>query len=151
MYPIYDSTGNLTGYYDDYFLAYNASQQPIVVNGYQAIYDPNNNTLIDASGIGGTVTYTGGGTATVSPNTPPAGVASGDWMSLFADAVPKVINGIQAYQLSQINVQRAQAGLAPLNAALYATGQSGFMANMSSQGMMLLVAAGAAILLLGKK
>jgi len=150
MYPIYDSTGNLTGYYDDYFLAYNASQQPIVVNGYQAIYDPNTNTLIDASGIGGTVTYTGSNVP-VDASTPPAGVASSDWASLFADAVPKVINGIQAYQLSQINVKRAQSGLAPLNAALYATGQSGFMANMSSQGMMLLVAAGAAILLLGKK
>ena len=148
MYPIYDSSGNLTGYYDDQFLAYNASQQPIVVNGYQAIFDPNNNTLIDASGIGGYATYTGG--TAVFPNSPPAGVSSGDWLSMFSDAVPKVITGIQAWQLSQINVKRAQSGLAPLNSALYAPGQAGFLANMSSTSM-LLIAGVAAVFLLGKK
>jgi len=136
MYPIYDTSGNITGYYDDSFLAYNADQVPIVVNGAQAIYDPNNNILIDASAIGGAV---------VDPGAPPAGVSQTDWASLFSQAVPNIINGIQAWQLSQINVRRAQSGLPPLNTATYATGQSGYMANMGQQGIWLL--GGAALLL----
>lgn len=151
MNPIY-SNGALVGYYDDLFQAYNANQDPIIANGVQALYDPTTNQLIDASGIGGTVDYTGGSTGgTVSQSAPPAGVASGDWMSLFADAAPKVINGIQAWQLAQINVQRAQKGLGPLNTALYATGQSGFMANMSSQTMLILAGLAAVFLIGGKK
>jgi hypothetical protein len=141
MTPITDDAGNIVGYYDDNFLAYNANGDPIMANGAQAIWDPNNNVLIDASAIPNTV----------DPAAPPAGVASSDWVSLFTDAIPKVITGIQAYQLSQINVKRAAAGLAPLNSALYAPGQAGFLANMSSTSMLLIAGLAAVFLIGGKK
>lgn len=141
MYAIYDYAGNVVGYYDDQFLAYDASQNPIMANGAQAIYDPNNNVLIDATQL----------QTAVSPSTPPAGVSSTDWVKLFTDAVPKVITGLQAWQLSQINVQRASQGLPPLNAALYAPGQAGFLANMSSQTLLLIAAGVGLFLVMGKK
>lgn len=147
MNPIY-SNGALVGYYDDNFLAYNANMDPIVANGAQAIYDPTNNILIDASGY--TSDYVGTTGSTVSPGMPPANVPASDWLSLFADAAPKIITGLQAWQLSQINVQRAQSGLPPLNAALYAPGQSGFLANMSQQSMLLIAAGVGLFLVMGK-
>jgi len=140
MTAIYDGSGNIVGYYDDNFLAYDASGSPIMANGAQAIWDPNNNVLIDATTIPNSVSST----------TPPAGISQSDWLSLLTDAVPKIITGVQAYQLSQVNVKRASQGLAPLNAALYAPGQAGFLANMSSTSM-LLIAGVAAVFLLGKK
>ena len=139
MTPITDNQGNIVGYYDDNFLAYDASGNPIMANNQQAIWDPNNNVLIDASAIPDATT-----------STPPAGVSQTDWLSLLTEAVPKVVTGIQAYQLSQVNVKRAQAGLPPLNAALYAPGQAGFVANMSSTSM-LLIAGLAAVFLIGKR
>lgn len=141
MTPITDNQGNIVGYYDDNFLAYDASGNPIMANNQQAIWDPNNNVLIDASAI----------PDSVDPAVPPSGVASSDWLSMFTDAVPKVITGIQAWQLSQINVKRAQSGLPPLNSALYAPGQAGFMANMSSTSMLLIAGLAAVFLIGGRK
>lgn len=143
MYEIYDNLGNIVGYYDDNFLAYNSSQQPIIANGQQAIYDPNNNVLIDASAIPDATA--------VDPSTPPAGMSASDWVSLFVDAAPKVAAGISAIQLSQINIKRAQQGLAPLNPAIYAP-QVGVGLNPQTQKLVMFGLLGVgAVMLLGKK
>lgn len=151
---IYDDAGTITSYVDPATGYVNDLNGNVLTapNGAPVTYDTAaNQYVIGDMGTAGGYGATDTAPSTVSPSAPPPGVASGDWLALFSEAAPKVMTGIQAWQLSQINVERARQGLAPLNAALYAPGQAGFMANMSQQGVMLLVAAGAAILLLGKK
>lgn len=47
------------------------------------------------------------------------GVASNDWFDMVTKILPQIPGYITAYQLAQVNVERAQRGLPPLNTASY--------------------------------
>lgn len=135
--PIYASDGSQIGTYDSQTgLAFDIYGNALISNGGQVAYDASSGMFVIPT-TGATVGVPVGATGqNVSPGAPPSGVNAQSWAAMFTQAVPGVINGLQAWQLAQINVQRAQNGLPPLNTALYATGQSGFMANMSSNFML---------------
>lgn len=53
-----------------------------------------------------------------SPAAPPA-IPQRDWLDMLTKVLPQAIAGINAYQLSQINLDRARRNLPPLSAARY--------------------------------
>ena len=62
----------------------------------------------------------------------------------------KIVSGINAYQLQQINIQRAKVGQAPINTAAYGP-QIGVGLNQSTTTMIMMIAAGLGIILLMKR
>jgi len=81
----------------------------------------------------------------------PANINPADWINLLAQSVPKIIAGMNAYQLSQLQMDRARRGLPPLNAALYGP-QMGVGLTPETSKMLLFGALGiGALLMLTKK
>lgn len=80
--------------------------------------------------------------------------ASSDWPTLTAlvNALPSIATGLTSLELSQVNVQRAKSGLAPVNPALYGP-QVNVGLSSSTTTMLLLLAAGlgAVLLMSGRK
>lgn len=58
--------------------------------------------------------YTAGATAAGN-----AGISTSDWTSLITKALPQLPAAISSWQLSQVNLARAERGLPALNAAAY--------------------------------
>lgn len=91
----------------------------LIINSYQSS-DP---TLPDyLPPDAGAVSYGGAapaGTPATVTVAQPAGVAATDWVALLTQAIPAVAAGLNTYQLSQVNLARAQAGLPALNLASY--------------------------------
>jgi len=78
----------------------------------------------DTSGFDAYVdTSTGEFTYTATGTDPVTGAASNasstDYLKMITDALPAVSAFFNAQQMAQINLARAQKGLAPLNAAAY--------------------------------
>lgn len=84
------------------------------------------------------------------------GAASGDsgWLDTFNNLVaqvPQIITGVTAYQLSQINMERAKRGQSPLNAAAYGP-QVGVGLNQQTMQYLMYGAFGiAAVYLIGQR
>jgi len=82
--------------------------QALPADAYTAYDLAINNGTVDPAVFDGT---------TVS--TPATGVASTDWVKLITTIAPSIPAYITAFQLSQVNVARAKAGMQPLNTAAY--------------------------------
>lgn len=68
----------------------------------------------------------------------PATVSDTDWVKILSDVVPKVVASLNAWQLSQINIDRAKRNLPAINASAYGpqigVGLTGGTSNMLLYG-----------------
>ncbi len=84
--PIYDTSGNIMGYYDDYMQFYDYNQQPITnAGGQQLLYDPTTNSAIDPATAYGGPPVGSSQVQPVSSNIPPS--------SFDPNAIVKLLNG----------------------------------------------------------
>lgn len=89
--------------------------------GYTYVLDPNNGWVLDQS-----VSQITSELEKASPgsmqNAFNASASLDQFLKLVSDAIPVIIQGKQQSDLMKVNLQRAQQGLAPLNAANYTPG-----------------------------
>ena len=85
------------------------------------------------------------------PASIPASATETDWLKMISEAAPKVLQLWNAQQIAQVNIERAQRGLAPLNPAGYGP-QVALTMPAGTQQMLLYGAIGlGAFMLLNKK
>lgn len=111
--------------------------------------DPSNWTAI-GSGTPGSLPTTGSGQVDIGAIASSA--ASGNtgalsWLDQMVKAAPQIAAGISAFQLSQINVQRARQNLPPLSSAY----NPGFNVGLTGNTMMYIGIGLVAVLLLSRK
>ncbi|MHB8674559.1 MAG: hypothetical protein ACYDAK_12905 [Candidatus Limnocylindrales bacterium] len=86
MTAIYDTSGNIMGYYDDNMLFYDVNQNPITdASGQQLLYDPTTNSAIDPATAYGGPPVDSTQVQTVSTYTPPS--------TFDPNAIVKLLNG----------------------------------------------------------
>ncbi len=81
-----------------------------------------------------------------------AAAGNGGWLDTLNNliqAAPQVVTGLTAYQLSQINIERAKRGQSPLTAAAYGP-QVGVGLNAQTMNMVMMIAIGLGAVMLIK-
>lgn len=108
-------------------LFYDASGQVYVADdATQSGFAPLEGATFDGTNVNFGA-QSGGPTVTI-----PRGVSGESWLDLLTKAVPAVVAGLSQFQLQQINIQRARAGLPALPVATYAANAQGFQAQSAN-------------------
>jgi hypothetical protein len=138
-----DDSGNLIAVVGSSASAYAGSSSTAV------LVDQNGNVIQAGTQAGPASAPTFVPPDTQSPSLP-SGVPAASWLDALSSAAPKILAGLNAYQISQINIDRARRGLPAINAAAYGP-QIGVGLNLGSSNLLLYGALAIGAMMLIKK